>query len=215
MLFKSLFGTGQQPWVLAGCLLETYSSSNCPAFFLWEKAGNSPDDRLGSGATLTRWLFCIRSHELWRLMDGFGLLSSTWERSWPSPMIVKYFLIRMKGISSSSSHTCNILVLGAVGHLPSLGLLLWSATVPENLSFLYKITKHWNRFFHWYSLWFTNPHSPVEEKSGGSNSSWLSIAPHQYWDVFTLFVKRVFSSFSPKHFVDRTWLALGWAIKSH
>lgn len=145
MLFKSLFGTGQQPWVLAVCLLETYSSSNCPAFFPWENVGNSPNYRLGSGTTLTRWLFCIRSHELWRLMDGFGLLSSTWERSWPSPMIVRYFLIRMKGISSSSSHTCSILVLGAARHLPSLELLLWSVTVPENLSFLYKITKYWKQ----------------------------------------------------------------------
>lgn len=137
MLFKSLFGTGQQPWVLADCLLETYSSSsNCPAFFPWENVGDFRNYRLGCGTTLTRWLFCIRSHELWRLMDGFGLLSSTWERSWPSLMIIRYFLIRMKGISSSSSHTCNILVLEAVGDLPSLGLLLWSATVPENLSFL-------------------------------------------------------------------------------
>lgn len=116
-LFKSLFGTGQKPWVLADCLLETYSSSNCPAFFPWENVGNFPNYGLGSGTTLTRWLFCIRSHEPWRLMSGFGLPSSTWERSWPSPMIVRYFLIRMKGISSSSSHKCNILVLGAVGDL--------------------------------------------------------------------------------------------------
>lgn len=136
ILFKNLFGNGQQPWVLADCLLETYSSSNCPAFFPWENVGDFPNYRLGCGTTLTRWPFCIRSHELWRLIDGFGLLSSTWERSWPSPMIIRYFLIGMKGISSSSSHTCNILVLGAAGDLPSLGLLLWSATVPENLSFL-------------------------------------------------------------------------------
>lgn len=136
MLFKSLFGTGQQPWVLEECLLETYSSSNCPAFFPWENVGDFPNYRLGCGTTLTRWLFCIRSRELWRLMDGFGFLSSTWERSCPSPMIIRYFVIRMKGISSSSSLTCNILVLRSVGDLPSLGLLLWSATVPENRSFL-------------------------------------------------------------------------------
>lgn len=195
MLFKSLFGTGQQPWVLAGCLLETSSSSNCPAFFPWENVGNFPNYRFGSGMTLTRWLFCIRSHELWSLMDGFGLLSSTWERSWPSPMMVRYFLIKMKCISSSSSHTCNILVLGAVGDLPSLGLLLWSATVPENLSFFRKDNKILKQM-----IFLLQCHG---RKIWSSNFSWLSIAPYYYWDVFTVFVKIVLSSFSPKHFVDR------------
>ena len=141
MHFKSLLGTGQQPWALAGCLLETYSSSNCPAFFPWENVGNSPNYRLGSGMALSRWLFCIRSCEPWRSMDRFRLLSLTWERSWPSPMIIRYFLLRTRGICSSSCHTCHMLVLGAAGDLPSLGLLLWSASVSKDLSFLFKITK--------------------------------------------------------------------------
>lgn len=141
MHFKSLFGTGQQPWALAGCLLETFSSSNCPAFFPWENVGNSPNYRLGSGMTLSRWLFCIRSHEPWRSMDRFGFLSLPWERSWPSPMIVRYFLLRTRGICSSSSHTHCIWVLGAITDLPSLGLLLQSATVSKELSFLFKTMK--------------------------------------------------------------------------
>lgn len=29
------------------------------------------------------------------------------------------------------------------------------------------------------------------------------------------FVRRLLSSFAPKHFVDRTWVALSWATKSH
>lgn len=141
MHFKSLFGTGQQPWALAGCLLEAYSSSNCPAFFPWENVGNSPNYWPGSGMALPRWLCCIRSCEPWRSMGRFGLPSLTRERSWPSPIIVRYLLVRTRGICSSSSPTRCVLVLGATGDLPSLRLLLWSATVPKDLSFLFKITK--------------------------------------------------------------------------
>jgi len=55
--------------------------------------------------------------------------------------MVRCFLLRARGICSSSSYTHHILVLGAASDLPSLGLLLWSATVSKDLSFLFKITK--------------------------------------------------------------------------